>query len=88
MPAAVTNRFVAAAGSQPRLPRSEGSAVMQNQTGLSSPKLPWIKKLSYGLADMGFNFFWANIATFLMIFLHGRFRLVVAREYIGPAAPK
>ena len=41
---------------------------MQNQTGLTSPRLPWLEKLSYGLADMGFNFFWANIATFLMIF--------------------
>ena len=33
-----------------------------------SLKLPWPEKISYGLADMGFNFFWANIATFLMIF--------------------
>jgi GPH family glycoside/pentoside/hexuronide:cation symporter len=30
--------------------------------------LPWREKLSYGVADMGFNFYWANIATFLMIF--------------------
>lgn len=30
--------------------------------------LPLREKISYGLADMGFNFFWANIATFLMIF--------------------
>lgn len=35
---------------------------------LPSPKLPWLEKISYGLADMGFNFFWANIATYLMIF--------------------
>jgi GPH family glycoside/pentoside/hexuronide:cation symporter len=33
-----------------------------------SPRLAWREKLSYGLADMGFNFYWANIATFLMIF--------------------
>jgi GPH family glycoside/pentoside/hexuronide:cation symporter len=26
------------------------------------------EKISYGLGDMGFNFYWANIATFLMIF--------------------
>jgi glycoside/pentoside/hexuronide:cation symporter, GPH family len=26
------------------------------------------EKISYGLADMGFNFYWANIITFLMIF--------------------
>ncbi|MFB9242067.1 MFS transporter [Massilia antarctica] len=30
--------------------------------------LPWREKISYGLADMGFNFYWANIATFLMMF--------------------
>jgi len=30
--------------------------------------LPWREKISYGIADMGFNFYWANIATFLMIF--------------------
>jgi glycoside/pentoside/hexuronide:cation symporter, GPH family len=28
----------------------------------------WLEKISYGGADMGFNFYWANIATFLMIF--------------------
>jgi len=33
-----------------------------------STKIPLLEKLSYGLADMGFNFYWANIATFLMIF--------------------
>ena len=31
-------------------------------------KLPWREKISYGVADLGFNFYWANIATFLMIF--------------------
>jgi GPH family glycoside/pentoside/hexuronide:cation symporter len=30
--------------------------------------LPWREKLSYGAADMGFNFFWTNISTFLLIF--------------------
>ena len=30
--------------------------------------LPWREKISYGVADMGFNFYWANIATFLLIF--------------------
>ncbi|NHZ41934.1 MFS transporter [Massilia sp. CCM 8693] len=30
--------------------------------------LPLREKISYGLADMGFNFYWANIATFLMMF--------------------
>lgn len=32
------------------------------------PALSWREKLSYGVADMGFNFYWANIATFLMFF--------------------
>ena len=30
--------------------------------------LSWREKISYGLADTGFNFFWANIAAFLMFF--------------------
>jgi GPH family glycoside/pentoside/hexuronide:cation symporter len=30
--------------------------------------LSWREKLSYGVADMGFNFYWTNIATFLLIF--------------------
>ena len=30
--------------------------------------LPWREKLSYGVADMGFNFFWTNVSTFLLIF--------------------
>ena len=30
--------------------------------------LAWREKISYGVADLGFNFYWANIATFLMIF--------------------
>ena len=35
---------------------------------LSASALSWREKISYGVADMGFNFYWANIATFLMIF--------------------
>jgi len=30
--------------------------------------LTWREKISYGVADMGFNFYWTNIATFLLIF--------------------
>lgn len=33
-----------------------------------NPALRWREKLGYGVADMGFNFYWANIATFLLIF--------------------
>lgn len=34
------------------------------------PSIPisWREKISYGIADMGFNFYWTNIATFLMFF--------------------
>ncbi|HTL56296.1 MAG TPA: MFS transporter [Candidatus Limnocylindrales bacterium] len=39
-----------------------------SQSELSTPRLGWREKLSYGVADMGFNFYWSNIATFLMIF--------------------
>jgi glycoside/pentoside/hexuronide:cation symporter, GPH family len=35
---------------------------------MTTIKLPWREKISYGVADMGFNFYWANIATFLMIY--------------------
>jgi len=34
---------------------------------LNSP-LSWREKFSYGIADMGFNFYWTNIATFLLFF--------------------
>ncbi|MQA18035.1 MFS transporter [Rugamonas rivuli] len=30
--------------------------------------LTWREKIGYGVADMGFNFYWTNIATFLLIF--------------------
>jgi glycoside/pentoside/hexuronide:cation symporter, GPH family len=35
---------------------------------LTTSGLTWREKISYGLADMGFNFYWSNIITFLMIF--------------------
>jgi GPH family glycoside/pentoside/hexuronide:cation symporter len=35
---------------------------------LTAARLSWREKISYGVADMGFNFYWANIATFLMFF--------------------
>ncbi|MRW82611.1 MFS transporter [Pseudoduganella sp. FT26W] len=31
-------------------------------------QLTWREKISYGVADMGFNFYWTNIATFLLFF--------------------
>ncbi len=35
---------------------------------MSAVVLPWREKLSYGVADMGFNFYWTNVSTFLLIF--------------------
>ena len=35
---------------------------------MSAAVLPWREKLSYGVADMGFNFYWTNVSTFLLIF--------------------
>jgi glycoside/pentoside/hexuronide:cation symporter, GPH family len=46
-------------------------APVQELVGARAPTpsaLSWREKLSYGLADMGFNFYWTNIATFLMFF--------------------
>jgi GPH family glycoside/pentoside/hexuronide:cation symporter len=45
---------------------------------LATHPLPWREKISYGLADMGFNFYWANIATFLMIFYTDTFGISAA----------
>ncbi len=39
-----------------------------DQTNRATSGLSWREKISYGVADMGFNFYWTNIATFLMIF--------------------
>ncbi len=35
---------------------------------MTATVLPWREKLSYGIADMGFNFYWTNVSTFLLIF--------------------
>ena len=50
-----------------------GLAARPPATGIEQPAdtdavLSWREKLSYGVADMGFNFYWTNIATFLLIF--------------------
>jgi GPH family glycoside/pentoside/hexuronide:cation symporter len=47
----------------------KGCRMISNPpAGLATSGLSWREKISYGLADMGFNFYWTNIATFLMIF--------------------
>ena len=47
--------------------------------------LSWREKASYGLADMGFNFYWANIATFLTYFYTDVFGItaVAAASMLG-----
>jgi len=41
---------------------------MTHRSSLATSGLNWPEKISYGVGDMGFNFYWANISTFLMIF--------------------
>ena len=49
-----------------------------NNSTPATPPLAWREKISYGVADMGFNFYWANIATFLMIFYTDTFGISAA----------
>ena len=56
------------------LPRD---AVDASADAAAAP-LPWREKLAYGVADMGFNFYWTNVATFLMIFYTDTFGISAA----------
>lgn len=49
------------------------------QAVAGSGALGWREKLGYGVADMGFNFYWANIATFLLIFYTDTFGITAAQ---------
>ncbi|MBW8899271.1 MAG: MFS transporter, partial [Massilia sp.] len=59
-----------------------GGAVGAPAAGASvlaaAAPLPWREKLAYGVADMGFNFYWTNVATFLMIFYTDTFGISAA----------
>ncbi|MFL6636082.1 MAG: glycoside-pentoside-hexuronide (GPH):cation symporter, partial [Massilia sp.] len=46
-------------------------------TAAATP-LPWRERLAYGVADMGFNFYWTNVATFLLIFYTDTFGISAA----------
>jgi GPH family glycoside/pentoside/hexuronide:cation symporter len=46
----------------------ERSVTSKGSLPAQTLELPWLEKISYGVADMGFNFYWANIATYLMFF--------------------
>lgn len=50
----------------------------RNPTPVAARTLSWRETISYGVADMGFNFYWANIATFLMIFYTDVFGILPA----------
>ena len=52
-----------------------GAAV---DAGAAHAPLPWREKMAYGVADMGFNFYWTNIATFLLIFYTDTFGISAA----------
>jgi GPH family glycoside/pentoside/hexuronide:cation symporter len=55
--------------------RSEGAAGDALQ---ADARLALREKFSYAVADMGFNFFWTNIATFLLIFYTDTFGISAA----------
>ena len=57
----------------PAPPSSPGAAAPP-----AAAALTWREKLSYGVADMGFNFFWTNVATFLLIFYTDTFGISAA----------
>ena len=46
--------------------------------GAAHAPLPWREKMAYGVADMGFNFYWTNVATFLLIFYTDTFGISAA----------
>jgi glycoside/pentoside/hexuronide:cation symporter, GPH family len=56
------------------LPRT----VAAPDAGPAHAPLPWREKLAYGVADMGFNFYWTNVATFLLIFYTDTFGISAA----------
>ncbi|HMY40357.1 MAG TPA: MFS transporter, partial [Marinagarivorans sp.] len=41
-------------------------------------RVSWGEKISYGLADTGFNFYWTNISTFLLFFYTEVFGITAA----------
>lgn len=50
-----------------RLPASMPSIFLIGEP-VRTNALRWREKIGYGIADMGFNFYWTNVATFLLIF--------------------
>jgi GPH family glycoside/pentoside/hexuronide:cation symporter len=42
--------------------------VAQTEHELASARIGLKEKIGYGIGDVGFNFYWANISAFLLIF--------------------
>jgi GPH family glycoside/pentoside/hexuronide:cation symporter len=53
-------------------------AAAAPDTATAHARLPLREKLAYGVADMGFNFYWTNVATFLLIFYTDTFGISAA----------
>ena len=52
--------------------------MAQTQHELATARIGMREKVGYGLGDMGFNFYWANISAFLLIFYTDTMRLPAA----------
>lgn len=52
--------------------------MTQTEHALASARIGMREKIGYGLGDMGFNFYWANISAFLLIFYTDTMGLPVA----------
>ncbi|WP_084676958.1 MFS transporter [Massilia niastensis] len=67
-------------GAEPAAPDTHGPSVARPHvaSAAGTNRLGWREKLSYGLADMGFNFYWTNVATFLLIFYTDTFGISAA----------
>lgn len=62
----------------PTTPPAPAASAPDTSAKDANARLGWREKLSYGIADMGFNFFWTNVATFLLIFYTDTFGISAA----------
>ncbi len=60
------------------MPRQNSRFLSSRKNLVTATVLPWREKFSYGIADMGFNFYWTNISTFLLIYYTDVFGLSAA----------
>jgi GPH family glycoside/pentoside/hexuronide:cation symporter len=62
----------------PAAPAGPATSDAPRPGAASGDALSWREKVSYGIADMGFNFYWTNVATFLLIFYTDTFGISAA----------